>query len=212
MAWAPTPLVSSPNGLPGSSCTQRRFSAPRGYYHGTNRRPPVGNVRQQMFSAEGHGWLHDFPHQWVSVCTVYTRGIFREHWRTAGSWPVASPEERIELWGALSLGAVASIKVRSLLLRMSQPSAGSALQLFGATLVVGMPLVSNNTEPETRQCNRDVPPPIGAWHRWQFPMVPPSQDQGRNVAPPRPEPLEGVLFLDFTFYLSTHFGKRVGPS
>jgi hypothetical protein len=34
-----------------------------------------------------------------------------------------------------------------------------------------MPLVSNNTELETRQCNRDVPPPIGAWHRWQFPMV-----------------------------------------
>jgi hypothetical protein len=36
----------------------------------------------------------------------------------------------------------------------------------------------------------------------------PSQDQGRNVAPPRPEPL--ILFLDFTFSLSTHFREKSG--
>ena len=59
--WVRCSILSfcHPMDLQSSGCTRHRFSAPRGYHHGTNRRPSAGNVQQQLFFAADCGWLQE---------------------------------------------------------------------------------------------------------------------------------------------------------
>jgi hypothetical protein len=157
MGLLSAPLVHRANDLQPNSTprTQHRPSAPRGYHHGTNRRPSAGNVRQQLFLAY-RVWSADGCRTPPTSVGVHEGEFSR---RT-----VAKTRKDGSVHGALVSwrGCQQSFFARAALI-CSSPEMRYVGRVAGMVWNV-MIILSDNTSSKaaTGQCNSDVPPPISA--------------------------------------------------